>query len=145
MKRYIDLYSSTSVIGFSSEDLQHIKESYVQAQSNWISYMAAISNYQSGSENRSIDPSIFHEQIQAYSVFLQNVAELARSKWTEFDLKMMGAGFFVLSISLLFHVFAIWRVERFTISGLSFRFMIAIILVMIRATSFLSNSYICEF
>ncbi|CAA6668859.1 unnamed protein product [Spirodela intermedia] len=150
VKRYIDLYSSTSVIGFSSEDLQHIEETYVQAQTYWANYMKAISKHDVNSDNSHVTPSIFHEQIHAYSVFLKKVAELARTKWTEFDLKMMGVGFGVLFLSLLFQLFSIWRVDQLcqascqssANSGISFRLIIATFLVTIRAASFLSNSYI---
>lgn len=153
MKRYIDLYSSTSVIGFSSEELKHIEETYVQAQTCWTNYMDTISKHHVNSENSNVTPSIFHEQIHAYSAFLKKVAELARTKWTEFDLKMMGVGFGVLCLSLLFQLFSIWRVDQLcqvssqssTNSGISFSLVVAIFLVTIRAASFLSNSYICKF
>uniref|UniRef100_A0A1D1YWQ8 GPI ethanolamine phosphate transferase 3 n=1 Tax=Anthurium amnicola TaxID=1678845 RepID=A0A1D1YWQ8_9ARAE len=152
VKRYIDLYSSTSIIGFSSEDLHHIDEIYTQAQANWSNYMKMM---HSSELNVNLDDSLatlsfFYEQVNAYSIFLKNVAELARSKWTEFDLKMMGVGFGLFLISLLFHVFSIRRVNQLcqmhyqsaANSGISFKLMIVVFLVAIRATSFLSNSYI---
>ncbi|XP_078435791.1 alkaline-phosphatase-like family protein isoform X2 [Wolffia australiana] len=145
VKRYIDLYSSTSLIGFSSEDLLLVDETYVQAQSNWIRFLESISQCRESGKNCNPNPSFFHEQIRAYSIFLEKVAELARSKWTEFDLKLMIAGLFFLLLSLFYQVFAIWRIDKSecTLKPLfSFRLMIAVALVIIRAVSFLSNSYI---
>ncbi|XP_058099385.1 uncharacterized protein LOC131243812 isoform X2 [Magnolia sinica] len=141
VKRYIDLYSASSVIGFPKEDLLHVAETYAQAQANWSNN---IKNTSDGSL------SVLLGKIGAYSNFLASVAELARSKWTEFDLNMMGVGLCILLLSLLIQIFAIRRVNKaFQIiypsignADLSLRFISALFVVAIRACSFLSNSYI---
>lgn len=154
MKRYIDLYSASSVIGFPKEDLLHVAEVYGQAQAIWTTHVN--NTFINGSDVTSktcvSSSSVFLEQIDAYSDFLATVAALARSKWTEFDLKLMGVGLCILLISLLFQLFAIRRAKRLcgnfyssvTNPGISVRSMFALGVVAIRACSFLSNSYICE-
>ncbi|XP_073046549.1 uncharacterized protein [Primulina eburnea] len=150
VKKYIDVYSSLSLIGFSDKDLLHVSELYAKAQELW-----ALT-----SKNSSIDksqgcfaslPSV-KKQIDAYSLFLSSVAELARSSWTEFNLKIMGIGFGIMLCSIFLHSFFIKRLEKLcelhsqfcgdlkSFFGVNF----AIILVLIRACSFLSNSYILE-
>ncbi|MQL92224.1 hypothetical protein Taro_024846 [Colocasia esculenta] len=149
VKRYIDLYSSTSVIGFPSEDLQHLDVIYSQAQANWSNYIKAVnsSGIDVSLQNTSMTLPFFQAQINAYMIFLKKVAELARSKWTEFDLKMMSVGFGILVASLLFQLFYIRRVNQLcqtscqstANSGISLKLVIAMFLVAIRAISFLSN------
>ncbi|KMT11998.1 hypothetical protein BVRB_5g099600 [Beta vulgaris subsp. vulgaris] len=114
VKRYIDVYSASSVIGFPSEDLMHVADMYSQAQENCV-------------------------------------VGLARSKWTEFNLKLMVVGLSILFLSLLVQVVAIKRVDKFYESSLSARcpqlsvgLVFSIFAVIIRASSFLSNSYILE-
>ncbi|RVW94129.1 hypothetical protein CK203_038266 [Vitis vinifera] len=51
-------------------------------------------------------------QIDAYSNFLASVAELARSKWTEFDLKMMGVGLGIMLITLVIQFLGIKRMNK---------------------------------
>ncbi|TXG69863.1 hypothetical protein EZV62_004798 [Acer yangbiense] len=51
-------------------------------------------------------------QIDAYFNFLLSVAELARSKWTEFNLQMMAVGLGIIFFSLLIHFLAIKRISN---------------------------------
>lgn len=147
MKRYIDIYSVKSVIGFSTEDLLHISHLYTKAgeyRSHGLSHKDEDSNLSLLSLERQID---------AYFNFLLSVAELARTKWTEFNLGMMGIGFGIILISLLTQLLAIERIKKpyglsllpFGDFDLSFRLIFAIFIMLIRACSFLSNSYICKF
>lgn len=154
MKRYIDLYSASSVIGFPKEDLLHVAEVYGQAQVIWTTHVN--NTFINGSDVTSktcvSSSSVLLEQIDAYSDFLATVAALARSKWTEFDLKLMGVGLCILLMSLLFQLFAFKRAKKLcgnfypsvTNPDISVRSMFALGVVAIRACSFLSNSYICE-
>ncbi|KAL0366548.1 UNVERIFIED_CONTAM: hypothetical protein Sradi_3544900, partial [Sesamum radiatum] len=89
------------------------------------------------------------QQLDAYSKFLGSVAALARSNWTEFNLKLMGLGFFILFSSLYLHLFLIRRLDKqcglhSCYSREFFGVTFACILVLIRACSFLSNSFILE-
>lgn len=151
MKRYIDVYSASSVIGFSIEDLSYISDLYAQAKENQSCSFKNLSSSKDGSNNSSL-PSL-KRQINTYFNFLLSVAELARSKWTEFNLQMMGVGFGIILFSLLFHFLAIKRMKTpfgislfpFGDSEVSFRLVFAYSVVVIRACSFLSNSYICKF
>ena len=149
VKRYIDAYSASSVIGFSSEDILHITDIYTQAEESWSH---TIKNWLLD-KNESCDTILpFKRQIDAYSNFLASVAELARSKWTEFDLKMMGVGLGIMLITLVIQFLGIKRINRtcgvyFPFPGdswTSFGLILSIFIVMIRACSFLSNSYICK-
>ncbi|KAI3993314.1 hypothetical protein MKX01_010057 [Papaver californicum] len=152
VKRYIDAYSAASVIGFSLEDLRHIADMYDQAQNNWSHGSENFSLCGNEIPNESCDASltILQGQIDAFTNFLASVAELARSKWTEFDLKMMGVGLGIFVLSLFVHIVAIRRSDKlcqisFPSNGdchISLRGISAIFLVAIRACSFLSNSYI---
>ncbi|XVF29973.1 hypothetical protein REPUB_Repub16aG0017300 [Reevesia pubescens] len=147
VKRYIDVYSTSSVIGFSSEDLFHISDLYAKAEKNW-SYTKKLLLY----KNESCNTSLPHlkRQIVAYFNFLSYVAELARSKWTEFNLKMMGTGIGIMLLSLYCHFLTIKKLNRSygvslpssRDSGISFGLMLASFLVVIRACSLLSNSFI---
>lgn len=150
VKRYIDVYSASSVIGFSDEDLSHIANIYAQAEDSWLhTTKKLLLNENECSQSLS---SALKRQMDLYFNFLASVAELARSKWTEFNLKMMGIGFGIMLISLIFHFLAIKRVNKqcdvsFTScgdSGISFGPVFACFVVAIRASSFLSNSYILE-
>lgn len=150
VKRYIDLYSVTSVLGFPDEDLQLVSELYTKAQTSWSSSIITARAY-SNDVSSNILP-ILKNQINIYSHFLEKVAELARSKWTEFDLKYMGIGLGVMLFSLVLHFAAMMKVHRifkspyphinnsWTLS----RVLIPVLLVGIRANSFLSNSYILK-
>lgn len=92
------------------------------------------------------------KQIDLYSNFLASVAELARTKFTEFNLKMMGIGFGILLTSILIHLLVIKRVDSIYIanfpfhktSTFSFGLIVSCTIVAARACSFLSNSYICK-
>lgn len=148
MKRYVDVYSASSVIGFSHEDLLQIADIYSQAEENWSHTKKSLLD-----KNECCDSlPILKRQIDLYVNFLTSVAELARSKWTEFNLNMMGIGFGIMLISLLVHFLSIKRVSKqygasFTSrgdSGISFGLVCACFVVIIRASSFLSNSFICK-
>ncbi|XP_021288049.1 GPI ethanolamine phosphate transferase 3 [Herrania umbratica] len=147
VKRYIDVYSALSVIGFSSEDLFHISDLYAKAEENW-SYTKNLLLY----KNESFDTSLpdLKRQIDGYFNFLSYVAELARSKWTDFNLKMMGTGIGIMLLSLYVHFLAIKKVNKSygvslpssRDSGISFGLIFASFIVVIRACSLLSNSFI---
>ncbi|WCJ41278.1 GPI ethanolamine phosphate transferase 2 [Euphorbia peplus] len=146
VKRYIDVYSASSMIGFSSEDLGHISDIYNQAEENW-SNTQNILLHKNESCN-SLLPALTR-QINAYFTFLLDVAELARSKWTEFNLKMMGTGFVVLLISLSMILFSIQQENKLHVlpsgnSVIPFDIIFVISVVAIRACSLFSNSYILE-
>ena len=134
------MYSSTAVIGLPSEDLHHLRELYTQAQTNL-------------QNSSTCSVSTLQRQIDAYFDYLGSVAELARSAWTEFNLILMFAGLCLMILSVFIQIFTILRINNllelnFLVSGLTsspFRLASALALVVIRAASFLSNSYICEF
>lgn len=44
VKRYIDVYSASSVIGFPSEDLLHVADMYSLAQENWLHVVKVLSS-----------------------------------------------------------------------------------------------------
>ncbi|KAE8680302.1 hypothetical protein F3Y22_tig00111392pilonHSYRG00604 [Hibiscus syriacus] len=146
VKRYIDVYSASSVIGFSSEDLFHISDLYAKAEENWSN----LSLFESESSNTSLP--VLKRQIVAYFEFLSYIAELARSKWTEFNLKMMGTGIGIMLLSLCCHILAIKKLNKsygvsFLLSrdpGISFGLMLASFTVLMRSLSLLSNSYILK-
>ncbi|KAE8704275.1 hypothetical protein F3Y22_tig00110458pilonHSYRG00397 [Hibiscus syriacus] len=146
VKRYIDVYSASSVIGFSSEDLFHISDLYAKAEENWLN----LSLYKNESSNTSLP--ILKRQIVAYFEFLSYVAELARSKWTEFNLKMMGTGIGIMLLSLYCHILAIKKLNKsYGVSlllsrdpGISFGLMLASFTTLMHALSLLSNSYILK-
>lgn len=150
MKRYIDVYSASSLIGFSHEDLLQIADVYAQAEKSWSNTTKKLFLHQNECSD-SLLPAL-EMQTDLYINFLTSVAELARSKWTEFNLKMMGIGFGIMLVSLLIHLLSIkWVAKQcgalFTgrDSGILFGLIVACFVVVIRASSFLSNSYICEF
>ncbi|XP_059635878.1 GPI ethanolamine phosphate transferase 3 isoform X2 [Cornus florida] len=150
VKRYIDVYSASSVIGFSNEDLLHVSHIYSQAEEDRSRIKKEFVLYDNENCYTSL-PSL-KRQIDAYFKFLESVADLARSKWTEFDLKMMGAGFCIMLTSLIIHFLAIKKVDKLLEayvpshghSRISFWSFFAYIVVAMRAVSFLSNSYILE-
>ncbi|KAJ4802575.1 GPI ethanolamine phosphate transferase 3 [Rhynchospora pubera] len=137
VKRYIDSYSATSVMGFPSDDLHYITKLYNEAQSRW-----------SDSKNRSCKPE--NGTIDEFSDFLLSFATLARSAWTEFDMKLMGVGLGIFIISIIFHLFVFERVQSLSNvydnktqkSSNHLQIYVAFLLVAVRAVSFLSNSYI---
>lgn len=149
MKRYVDAYSASSAVGFSHDDLSRIASVYAQAENSWLhSTKKLLLDRHNGSD------TLVHAlkwQIDAYFNFLTTVAELARSKWTEFDLNVMGTGIGIMLISLIFQICAILRANKqhgvtsssgnsLITTASTFTFF----LVGIRACSFLSNSYICK-
>lgn len=147
MKRYIDNYTASSVIGFSDEDLLHTGSLYADAMENW-SYISK--DLLSNSDGIDFVPSL-KRQIDAYSNFLASIAELARSKWTEFNLKLMTLGFGIMVASLFVHFLAIKRVGKQCSSsfatkdcGKTLELMLSCFMVAMRACSFLSNSFICK-
>ncbi|KAH0991617.1 hypothetical protein GBA52_003100, partial [Prunus armeniaca] len=150
VKRYTDIYSASSIIGFSNEDLLHIASMYAKAEEKWMHTTQKLLLHKKESHNELL-PAL-RRQIDLYSEFLASVAELACSKWTEFNLKMMGTGLGIMLISLLIHFLAIKNVKEqygfsFTSSGdsgISFGLIFSCFMVVIRACSFLSNSFILE-
>uniref|UniRef100_A0A0D9XI49 Uncharacterized protein n=1 Tax=Leersia perrieri TaxID=77586 RepID=A0A0D9XI49_9ORYZ len=103
VKRYIDLYSATSVIGFRAEDLNHVADLYSKAQEHWSSALRPICPSETGSQDElkeECTSSALRMQIDAYSVFLESFAKLARSAWTEFDLWFMGIGLSLMILSI---------------------------------------------
>ncbi|KAM0049661.1 putative Type I phosphodiesterase/nucleotide pyrophosphatase/phosphate transferase [Helianthus debilis subsp. tardiflorus] len=142
VKKYIDVYTDSSVIGFSIDDLKHVQEMYSQAV-NW-------STNSLHNDVSSFDA--LKKQIDLYSNFLASVAELSRTKFTEFDLRMMGIGFGILLTSIFIHLLVIKRVEDMYIADfpyqeintVSFGLVVSCAIVAARACSFLSNSYILE-
>ncbi|KNA18547.1 hypothetical protein SOVF_069740 [Spinacia oleracea] len=149
VKRYIDVYSASSVIGFPSEDLLHVAEMYSVAQENWMHVVKGSLSHMNESCPSSF--SAIKKQIDMYAQFLDSVIGLARSKWTEFNLKLMVVGLSIIFLSLLVQVVAIKRVDTFYESSLSTRcpqasvgLVFSMFAVIIRASSFLSNSFILE-
>ncbi|CAM8935127.1 unnamed protein product [Rhodiola kirilowii] len=148
VKRYIDVYSAASVDGFSSEDMMHIADDYAQAQRRWSQTVKILQSHKNKSCHISL-PTL-QGQIDAYSRFLDGVAELARSKWTEFNMKMMGVGLGAMLSSLIFHFMCIEKISshsEFSLGGaskISLGIVFSFFTVLIRGGSFLSNSYILE-
>ncbi|XP_057979081.1 GPI ethanolamine phosphate transferase 3 isoform X2 [Malania oleifera] len=148
VKRYVDVYSASSLIGFSAEDMSHIADLYAQADENWSHITMNLSLYKN--EGHHFLLPALKRQIDLYSNFLAHVADLARSKWTEFNIKMMATGFGIMLISLLLHFLVIKRMnQQYGVSlmfcgqsGISFNLIFSCFVVAIRAISFLSNSYI---
>ncbi|XP_052134647.1 uncharacterized protein LOC127753216 [Oryza glaberrima] len=156
VKRYIDRYSATSVIGFRAEDLNHVADLYSKAQANWSSVLRSTCPLETSSQdelkecaNKECTSSALRLQIDAYSDFLESFAKLARSAWTEFDLWLMGIGLSVMILSVStqacmlvkLNINQISEKERASSSFIPKNFF-AFALVAIRAASFLSNSYI---
>ncbi|KAK7291765.1 hypothetical protein RIF29_07161 [Crotalaria pallida] len=150
VKRYLDAYSASSAVGFSHDDISRIASAYAQAENYWShSTIELLLDRNNGSD--TLMP-VLKRQINAYFNFLSTVAELARSKWTEFDLNLMGTGTGIMVISLIFQLHAILRANKqhgltsssprgsWITPGTTF----ALFLLGIRACSFLSNSYILE-
>lgn len=129
----------------------HVSDLYSQAQEIWSQNIKT--SLLCKNESCFTSSSAIGMQIDAYSNFLATVAGLARSKWTEFNLRMMSIGLCLMVASLFIHGYVIKRLDchfgvYFTFSGnsgISFRAGFACIVVLIRASSFLSNSYICKF
>jgi GPI ethanolamine phosphate transferase 3 subunit O len=150
VKRYIDAYSASSAVGFSHDDLSQIASVYAQAENHWL-YSTKKLLLDKDNTSDALVPAL-KWQIDAYFKFLTTVAELARSKWTEFDLNMMGTGIGIMLISLIFQVFAILRATKQHGVNLSSSGNYSIItsstftlfLLGIRSFSLLSNSYICK-
>ncbi|KAI7745559.1 hypothetical protein M8C21_024638 [Ambrosia artemisiifolia] len=137
VKKYIDVYTESSVIGFSADDLKHVQEIYSQAV-NW------------STDSLHDDISLFNAlktQIDLYSNFLASVAELSRTKFTEFDLRLMGIGFGILLTSIFIHLLVMKRVDDMymanfpsgEINTISFGLVVSCTIVAARACSFLSN------
>uniref|UniRef100_A0A8R7UCK1 GPI ethanolamine phosphate transferase 3 n=1 Tax=Triticum urartu TaxID=4572 RepID=A0A8R7UCK1_TRIUA len=152
VKRYIDQYSGSSIIGFSAEYLHHVEELYSKAQANWSEVLKSTcpSETAKGEEFKESASSSLQLQIDAYSSFLESFAKLARSAWTEFDLWLMGTGLLLMILSVITQAYILVRLNALCqpsaqecassriIPKLSFAFT----LVTIRAASLLSNSYI---
>ncbi|KAH0720084.1 hypothetical protein KY284_005114 [Solanum tuberosum] len=150
VKRYIDVYSASSVIGFSDKDMSHVSHLYAQAHDNWLHTKEAVLNCKSKSCSTLL-PQL-KKQVEAYFNFLSSITALARSKWTEFNLKMMGTGLCILLLSLFVHIFTIKKLDKLCSCYLprggnfvvSFEAIFAYAAVLIRSFSFLSNSFILE-
>ncbi|CAB4286372.1 unnamed protein product [Prunus armeniaca] len=83
---------------------------YAKAEEKWSHTTQKLLLHKKESHNELL-PAL-RRQIDLYSEFLASVAELARSKWTEFNLKMMGTGLGIMLISLLIHFLAIKKVKE---------------------------------
>ncbi|KAI5415397.1 hypothetical protein KIW84_040732 [Lathyrus oleraceus] len=151
VKRYIDAYSASSAVGFSHDDLSRIASVYAEAENHWLHSTKKLL-LDSDGDSDALVPAL-KWQIDAYFKFLTTVSELARSKWTEFDLNMMGSGIGIMLMSLIFQVFAILRatkqlgVNSSSLSGNSSIITsssFTLFLLGIRSCSLLSNSYILE-
>lgn len=150
VKRYVDAYSASSAVGFSHDDLSRIESVYAQAENHW-SHSTKKLLLDRQNDSGTLVPAL-KRQIDAYFKFLTTVSELARSKWTEFDLNMMGTGIGIMFISLIFQIFIILRANKQHVVTLSSSgdswpttgSIFTFILLGIRAFSFLSNSYILE-
>uniref|UniRef100_A0A0E0B8C5 Uncharacterized protein n=2 Tax=Oryza glumipatula TaxID=40148 RepID=A0A0E0B8C5_9ORYZ len=123
VKRYIDRYSATSVIGFRAEDLNHVADLYSKAQANWSSVLRSTCPLETSSQdelkecaNKECTSSALRLQIDAYSDFLESFAKLARSAWTEFDLWLMGIGLSVMILSVSTQALAEGRVANFLLA-----------------------------
>ncbi|XP_051185287.1 uncharacterized protein [Lolium perenne] len=152
VKRYIDQYSSSSIIGFSAEYLHHVADLYSKAQANWSDALKSTCQLEiaRGEEFKESASSVLQLQIDAYSSFLESFANLARSAWTEFDLWLMGTGLLLMILSVIAQGYTLVKLNSVcqpsdqknagvrVIPKLSLAFT----LVAIRAASLLSNSYI---
>lgn len=147
VKRYIDVYSNSSVVGFSSDDMSRISDLYSAAEQNWSNSVKHILMDKNGDEGSTDISALLKEQIAAYLNFFSSVVELARSKWTEFNLNLMITGFGILVISLILQFLAVFHGDKSYAMGswLSTAAAFSLFIVTIRACSFLSNSYICKF
>ncbi|EOA22754.1 hypothetical protein CARUB_v10003466mg [Capsella rubella] len=145
VKRYIDVYSNSSVVGFSSDDMVRISDLYSSAEQNWSNSVKPILIDRNGDDD-STNISAFKEQIAAYLNFFSSVVELARSKWTEFNLNLMITGFGILVISLILQFLVVFHDGKSYAVGswISTSAAITLFIITIRACSFLSNSYILE-
>lgn len=143
------MYSASSVIGFPSEDLLHVTNMYSLAQDKWL---LDVKGSMSNMNESSASLLAIKRQIDMYVQFLDSVVGLARSKWTEFNLKLMVVGLSIIFLSLIVQIVSIKRAGQFYESSLSAKFpqasvalVFSVFAVIIRACSFLSNSYICKF
>ncbi|VAI28620.1 unnamed protein product [Triticum turgidum subsp. durum] len=111
VKRYIDQYSGSSIIGFSAEYLHHVEELYSKAQANWSEVLKSTcpSETAKGEEFKESASSALQLQIDAYSSFLESFAKLARSAWTEFDLWLMGTGLLLMILSVITQAYILWQ------------------------------------
>ncbi|KAJ8444087.1 hypothetical protein Cgig2_025088 [Carnegiea gigantea] len=148
VKQYIDVYSASSVIGFSSEDLSDVADIYSEAENSWLH---VVKDSLSCTDESCASLPALRKQIGIYLQFIESVIGLARSKWTVFDLKLMVIGLSVIFLSLLVQLFAIGRANKFFGSSVSARsikpsvgLIFAIFVILVRASSFLSNSFIME-
>jgi len=146
VKRYIDVYSNSSVVGFSSDDMSRISDLYSAAEQNWSNSVKHILMDRNGDDGSTDISALLKEQIAEYLNFFSSVVELARSKWTEFNLNLMITGFGILVISLILQFLAVFHGDKSYAVGswLSTGAAFTLFIVTIRACSFLSNSYILE-
>jgi phosphatidylinositol glycan class O len=106
-----------------------------------------------GSQEKSEgEGSVLPQQIDAYTDFLQTFAKLARSAWTEFDLRSMSMGLLLIILTVIIQSWTLVKLnticqssdQKSAGSSIILKLSFAFALVAIRAASFLSNSYICE-
>ncbi|EPS70140.1 hypothetical protein M569_04617, partial [Genlisea aurea] len=145
VKKYIDAYSSMSLIGFSDKDLWRLSDLYSKADDLWSATAKDKSYHMSHGSSES--SALAKMQVNAFSLFLESVAELARSNWTEFNLKMMGIGFFIMLGSLYLYLSINNRLEKHFTQGRGMNLFVvtlAGLMVLIRSFSLLSNSFILE-
>ena len=133
--------------------MQHITDLYLRAQENWSASLITTCSSETGSQEKVEGKgSVLLQQIDAYNDFLQSFAKLARSAWTELDLWSMGVGLLLMILSVIIQASTLVNMNTISQSSdqkssgsrIIPRFSLAFALVVIRAASFLSNSYICE-
>lgn len=150
MKKYIDVYSASSVIGFSKDDLLQVAEMYAQAEESNSNRANDSVHY--GLESCHSSVHDIKRQIDLYDKFLARVAELARTKWTEFNLDIMAIGFSFMLASIVIQFLVIKKLGNLQqasyisdgSSRISSSAVFTYLVVAIRACSVLSNSYICK-
>ena len=119
---------------------------YSEAEKNWLD---VVKDSLSCTDESCASLPTLRKQIGLYLQFIESVIGLARSKWTEFDLNLMVIGLSIIFLSLLVQLFAIWRgneVFGLSVSARSIKasvgLIFAVFVILIRASSFLSNSFI---
>jgi GPI ethanolamine phosphate transferase 3 subunit O len=123
---------------------------YSRAHENWSASLITSSS-ETCSQEKVEKGSVLLQQIDAYNDFLKSFAKLARSAWTEFDLWSMGIGLLLMMLSVIIQASMLVNMtisqssdQKSSGSSIIRRLSLAFSLVVIRAASFLSNSYICE-
>ncbi|XP_059075595.1 uncharacterized protein LOC131074124 isoform X2 [Cryptomeria japonica] len=114
VKRYIDAYSASSIIGFSPEDLTILEDIYNRSQATFLNFEEQQSSSKDEFDNGNckLKMSGYQKQIDAYSEYLEVTAQLARAKWTQFGIKAMIIGFLLLLLSFIVHLTAALRLGK---------------------------------